>query len=288
MTPRVPDDEPQLAVKRANVTSPRVRMFSLLWLALAPWARNQRTPTCAYILDALQCEIIYSPRALIVVVLHRVIVVVVGIALGGIRVDAAPCKGCVLDVPTSTTPVPLVVVLHGDRERATAAAARWHAAVQHRGWALLALQCPADLGCGDSFWKWDGDPSWVRDQVAAVVAAHSIDTRRIYLVGWSGGASYIGWRATAWTGLFAALVIHGGGMAPAEATCVDHGRPVYFLVGDHNPLHRLAKQLRDYFETCKHEVMWDLVPGADHAREDAALTSKKAAAILDWLDARYL
>ena len=209
----------------------------------------------------------------------------IGVSLAGIRVDAAPCKGCVVELPAGTTPVPLIVILHGDREHAPAAAARWHAAVRQRGWALLALQCPADLGCTDSFWKWDGDPSWVRDQVAAVAATRAIDPHRIYLVGWSGGASYIGAHATAWT-TFAAIVIHGGGMAPADPACAAHGPPVYFLVGDKNPLHALAKELRDYFETCKHEVTWELVPGADHAREEAVLTPKKAGAILDWLAAR--
>src|SRR5438445_7393579 len=96
-----------------------------------------------------------------------------------------PCKGCVLDVPAIEDAVPLVVVLHGDREHAAAAAARWRAAVKRRGWALLALECPHELACRDSFWQWDGDPSWVRAQVAAVAAGRAIDGKRVFLVGWS-------------------------------------------------------------------------------------------------------
>src|SRR5579862_1765049 len=103
----------------------------------------------------------------------------------------ASCKGCTLELPETTDPVPLVVVLHGDREPASAAAARWRPATTQHGWALLALQCPTELGCKGSWWQWDGDPSWVRDQVTAAATQHAIDPARIYLVGWSGGASYI-------------------------------------------------------------------------------------------------
>jgi poly(3-hydroxybutyrate) depolymerase len=189
----------------------------------------------------------------------------------------------VFEAPAGKDAVPLVVVLHGDREHAGAAAARWHAAVKRHGWALLALECPKAEGCKDSWWKWDGDPSWIGDQIDAVGKTRAIDREHVYLVGWSGGGSYIGYRAQAWSTRFAALVVHGGGMPPASADCAEHALPVYFLLGDRNPLHELAKQLRAYFDGCKQEVVWDLVHGADHAKEEAALTTKKADAILGWL-----
>jgi poly(3-hydroxybutyrate) depolymerase len=200
---------------------------------------------------------------------------------------ASTAAADVVELPAGKDPVPLVVVLHGDREHAAAAAARWHAAVKKRGWALLALDCPTDAGCKDSFWKWDGEPSWVFDKVAALAKQRAIDPAHVYLVGWSGGASYIGYRVQAWSSHFAAVVIHGGGMVPASADCPDPGLPAYFLVGDRNPLHDLAKRLRAYFDGCKQDVTWDLVRGADHGREEAALTAKKASAILDWLAARH-
>ena len=197
----------------------------------------------------------------------------------------APCKGCVISLPDGKEAVPLVVVLHGDREHASAAAARWKTAVAKRGWALLAIECPADRGCKQSWWQWDGEPSYVFDLIDAVGKARAIDPARVYLVGWSGGASYIGYRAQAWSTRIAAVVLHGGGMPPASDDCVAK-LPAYFLVGDRNPLHSLAVRLRAFFDGCQQDVTWDLVQGADHAKEETALTAKKAATILDWLGQR--
>jgi len=201
-----------------------------------------------------------------------------------------PCTGCTLDVyGDPKTPRPLLVVLHGDHERAAQAAARWRAAVKQRGWVMLSLQCPTSERCDRaSWWQWNGDPQWVRTQVAQVAGQVAIDRDRTYVAGWSGGATYLGLRAPAWHDTFAAAVIHGGGMAPREEApaCPAQSLPAYFLVGNGNPLHERARDLRDYFIRCKQDVQWDLLPGADHPKEDRALDGKRALAILDWLAAR--
>ncbi len=220
----------------------------------------------------------------------RVWSVLVAVALAGSTAraapPAAPCKSCTLAVPAKVDgALPLVVVLHGDRQAATTAGTWWSKAATARGWAVLALQCPRDQGCDDSFWKWDGEPQWVFDQVAAVGKQIALDPARVYLVGWSGGASWMGWRLQAWDAVFAAIVIHGGGIAPRDEGCPAHGLPAYFLVGDKNPLHRHARELRESLDACKADVTWDLIKGAEHDGEADALTRKKADAILDWLAA---
>lgn len=200
----------------------------------------------------------------------------------------SPCTGCTLDVASAADdPVPLVVLLHGDGESARKRAAKWRDAVLARGWALLSLDCPNELGCTSGSWyKWSGDPQWVHDQVRDAADRIEIDASRIYLVGWSGGATYIGQNAQQWPRLFAAVVLHGGGVPPRSPECPDHPFPAYFLVGDRNPYHGSARQLRAFFEDCEQEVNWDLLPGANHRNEDAALTRNKANAILRWLETR--
>ncbi len=199
----------------------------------------------------------------------------------------APCSGCTLDVPSARGPMPLIVVMHGDREQAQDAAARWRTAANARGWAVLSLQCPRERGCTqDSWYLWGGAPQWVYAQVATVAHEIAIDPKQTYLIGWSGGASYIGMNATSWPRGFAAVVFHGGGQPPAGEACPPRALPAYFLVGDRNPAHPATQRLRSYLEQCRQEVTWDLIDGGDHAREEAALDDRKAAQILDWLRAR--
>lgn len=199
-----------------------------------------------------------------------------------------PCESCVVDAASSRQePAPLLVVLHGNGEDAIDRARPWRDAVARRGWVLLALDCPRAHGCHDGKWyRWNGDPAWVRDQIRELAERVPIDMSRVYLAGWSGGATYIGKRMPAWSTMFSAVVIHGGGVPPRTPRCPDRSFPAYFLVGDRNPGHRGAKRLRDYFENCGQHVQWDLVPGGNHADEDAALTPEKADAILRWLATR--
>jgi poly(3-hydroxybutyrate) depolymerase len=197
-----------------------------------------------------------------------------------------PCRDCTLDVPHMWWPVPLLVVLHGNGEDAADAAARWREIALARGWALLSLDCPRDLGCDDKWYEWNGEPDWVRKQVLAVMKEVRIDPRRVYLAGWSGGATYIGMHAPAWARTFAGVVIHGGGVAPKTDACPDR-LPVYFLVGDQNPAHQGSVDLRDYFRRCNQDVTWDLLRGAAHPDEKAALTAAKGRTILAWLEQRH-
>jgi poly(3-hydroxybutyrate) depolymerase len=205
----------------------------------------------------------------------------------GDRPDA-PCDGCTLDLPSRSGPLPLLVVLHGDHETAADAAKRWRSAALARGWAVLSLQCPTKLGCDEQarWYKWAGAPNWIFDQIAEVHRHHEIDVKRTFLAGWSGGATYIGMKAPEWEHRFAAVVFHGGGQPPRDGDACPRHLPAYFLVGNENPAHGAARRLRDYWKSCGQELQWDLIDGANHADEAAALDTAKAMHILGWLDHR--
>jgi poly(3-hydroxybutyrate) depolymerase len=208
------------------------------------------------------------------------------------RVDF-PCKGCLFEPPPEgATKAPLLVVLHGDApggktplvERDTSP---WRKAGRERGIAVLSPFCPREEGCRfGSYWQWtQGDPlGWMQKQIDLVAKAYSIDPDRIWIAGWSGGASFLGYHYQELSSRFAAVVFVGGGMPNAASSCSKCSLPAYFLVGDRNPLHHLAKALRVSVEGCTSELTWDLVPGKDHAGEWRAITEPgKAGAILDWL-----
>lgn len=200
-----------------------------------------------------------------------------------------PCRGCTIDAPTMRKgDLPLLVVLHGNKEHAPAAAARWRSAALERGWVVLALECPREDGCEDGKWyAWNRAPSWIQAQVDALAQQLPIDRSKRYLAGWSGGASYIGMNAHRLSG-FAAVVFHGGGQPPLGNVddCPGSALPAYFLVGDGNPAHGAAVRLKTYLEKCGQELSWDLLPGAGHGAEAKALDHEKAHAILAWLERR--
>ena len=210
-----------------------------------------------------------------------------------------PCPGCLFlpPPPAAATPAPLLVVLHGDAPAGRSPDVRGPiealaAAAAARGVALFAPRCPPEHGCDrGSFWQWTrGDArGWLLSQVRALQGAYPLTTERRWLVGWSGGASFAGSRVPELGPDFAAIAFIGGGMppappepeAPAACPCLP---PAYFLVGDANPFHYLARRLRDLYTTCQTEARWQLLPGAGHAGEWAALRSpSRAAEILDWL-----
>lgn len=198
-----------------------------------------------------------------------------------------PCEGCVASIPqTDARPVPLLVVLHGDYGLTPAQMERaWAKHASPRGIAVLSISCPKSLGCEGSFWKWNGDPKWLVDQVDALSEKIRIDRDRTWIAGWSGGATYIGMHTQTLEKRFAAVVHHGGGYPPLTSGCGSPPAPVYFLVGDANPLHAHVKLLRDHYAACGSDLVWNLQRKADHAGEWRALDAH-APAILEWLSSK--
>jgi len=176
---------------------------------------------------------------------------------------------------------PLLVVLHGDNQSASAMRDIWSAPASKRSIAVLYLQCPKALGCAGSFWSWNGEPKFLDDAVDKV--AGDIDPDRVWIAAWSGGASYLGMRAFELSERYSAISINGGGLAPQRNACPERVLPTYFLVGDKNPLHHYAQDLRAALERCKAEIVWDLRAGAAHDGEWKAL-KKDADTVLAWFE----
>jgi uncharacterized protein YijF (DUF1287 family)/poly(3-hydroxybutyrate) depolymerase len=200
-----------------------------------------------------------------------------------------PCRGCLAQLPAGDPQAArrVVVLLHGDGGSPASLFRRWQAVARRHQLVLLAPACPRQLGCtAGSFWQWDGDPSWVMEQVEGLAAPAAqagvvLDRRRILVVGWSGGASYLGHVADRWPDAFTAVALIGGGMPAATARCPGHRAPVVYVAGDRNPYHALAVQTRDALRACGHRVDWRLLPGQGHAGEWRALEPGR---ILDALE----
>jgi MYXO-CTERM domain-containing protein len=186
------------------------------------------------------------------------------------------CAGCIgsvaRDSSSTSTPAPLLVTIHGDwGPMAPELHAAWERFAAPRGFALLSLACPSELGCKRSWWVWNGEPAWISEQVDRFASRHAIDRDRLWLAGWSGGATYMGMHTQELERTFAALVFHGGGRWPSRADCAPEKAAVVFLAGDQNPLHANVLGLRRHYEKCDNEITFTLLPGAEHAAEWSAL-----------------
>lgn len=198
-----------------------------------------------------------------------------------------PCAGCMV-LPAApdraSEPAPLVVLLHGDEGSPARMFAAWRATAAARKVVLFAPRCPRDRGCAGSFWRWDGDPSWLFEQLDAVGAKHPIDVERSYLAGWSGGATWATFRARRWGERFAAVALAGGGVVGSETECAPCPYTVEYLTGTNNPLHHLAVAARDALLRCGHDVRWTELAGADHGGEwRAYATEQQLGGLLDRL-----
>lgn len=207
-----------------------------------------------------------------------------------------PCANCMVTVPASydpSVPTPLVVSLHGDEGRPTSSHGIWKQATQENGYILLSPACPRDLGCnrrwGTGSWHPDGPAgsvTWLNAQIDALEAAYNIDRSRIYLVGGSRGAVYVGFHADALAPRIAAAAMYAGGYSSATNTCASCALPVYILVGDRDFLLDIARKARSWFLGCGSEVVFDIMPGVRHRDVGKTLRKGKARTILAWFSAR--
>jgi pimeloyl-ACP methyl ester carboxylesterase len=164
---------------------------------------------------------------------------------------------------------PLLVLLHGDRQLPSELLGALRAEAARRDVALYAPACPAPCP-SRSFWQRNPDPAALADEVDAAAAKLGADPRRVAIIGWSGGATYLGVRFAELGGRYRAVAVLGGGaLGPG---CPAAAPPTLFVEGDHNPLHALARELADGLRACRAPVTWRLLPGADHQAEWAAVT----------------
>ena len=207
-----------------------------------------------------------------------------------------PCTHCIITVPGSydpSVPAPLVISLHGDEGRPQSSHKIWKQAALDNGYILLSPACPRDLGCtgrwGTGDWHRDGPAgsvAWLDAQIDAVEAAYNIDRTRIYLVGGSRGAIYVGFHADALAPRIAGAAMYAGGYSSTTSTCAACALPVYILVGDRDFLLDIARKARGWFVGCGSEVVFDTLPGIRHRDIGKSLLRGKANTILDWFSAR--
>jgi len=183
-----------------------------------------------------------------------------------------PCEGCVTRIPAGYDPsvaTPLLVTFHGDEGHPRYIHQAFERIVDEPGFLLVSLNCPRDLGCEGSWWRWEAyvsshDFEWTERQVDAVEEAYNVERQQIFLAGFSGGSSYLSEYIPRYSHRYASALYLGGGYDPHGVGCPECRLPIFFVVGDADFLRDSAEDLRDWYLMCTHDVDFDLVADTDH------------------------
>ncbi len=200
-----------------------------------------------------------------------------------------PCDGCFFHPPSgysSATPVPMLVALHGDEgDPAAYIEYAMPEPTARAGYALLALKCPRDEGCGGSWYQWADsgryDPAWLEAQVDLVEHEYNVERNRIYLAGFSGGAYFLASYAPRHTDRFAGVLYMGGGSGQQDG-CPPCKMPAFFLLGANDGSHlSSSRDTEQFFRGCGHEVQYTTEPGLGHM-----IATERLGEVFAWFDAR--
>lgn len=171
-------------------------------------------------------------------------------------------------VPDSAgSAAPVVLLLHGSGDSGANMAALWKDTADRNGIILVAPNAWQEDG-----WRIAHDtPEFLRAVLDSVEAKYSVDDRRVYLFGQSGGAVYALIMAMLESRYFAAVAVHAGAWRePAEFRALAYAErkiPLKIIVGDRDEffsasaIHRTESALK----AAGFPIKIEMVPGQHHA-----------------------
>jgi poly(3-hydroxybutyrate) depolymerase len=178
-----------------------------------------------------------------------------------------------LFVPESVkagTPAPLIVLLHGSGRNGFSLVEKWKDLAAKEG---IIVVGPDSLN--PSVWSSPVDgPDSLRDLVEHIKSKHTINPRRVYLFGHSGGAVFALYMSLLESQYFAATAIHAGAIAKNDPAIAFAKRktPIAIFVGTKDRFFPLedVRRTRDDLNKQGFAVELTEMPGHDHWYYDLA------------------
>ncbi len=177
-----------------------------------------------------------------------------------------------------SSPVPLVVLLHGSNHVGLSLAEKWNNLAEKEGVIIVAPD-----SADSSHWSVRGDgPAFLHDLVESIKAKYPINAKRVYLFGHSGGAIFALLMTLYESEYFAATAIHAGALQPEATVLIDLAKrktPIQIQVGTVDELFPLksVRATRDLLNTRGFSVQLIELPGHNHWYYDLAPKINQAA-----------
>ena len=211
---------------------------------------------------ATHCPFVRKPIVHAVVMTRVFLALLMALWIRGVSADSFEFAGIkrnyTLFAPTTatTSPAPLIVLLHGSYGSAAALVRWWTSLAEQEGVVLVAPDAREREA-----WQLRADgPQFIRAVIDEAAAKHSIDRTRVYLFGNSGGAVYSLTLSMIESQLFAATAIHAGSWrAPNESRAVAHAKrkiPIAIFIGDKDEYFPLftVRKTQSWLEKAGHPV----------------------------------
>jgi predicted peptidase len=179
-----------------------------------------------------------------------------------------------LYVPKSlpkSTPVALVVLLHGSNHVGLSLAEKWNDLAEKEGLIIVAPD-----SADSSHWSVPGDgPAFLHELVESIKAKYPINAKRVYLFGHSGGAVFALLMSLYESEYFAATAIHAGALTSESVSLVDLAKrktPIQIQVGTVDEFFPLSavRSTRDLMNAKGFSVQLIELPGHNHWYYDLA------------------
>jgi poly(3-hydroxybutyrate) depolymerase len=164
-----------------------------------------------------------------------------------------------------TAPAPLLLLLHGSSRDGMSLIDPWRRLAQKQGIILVAPDS-RDPEVWDQ--RADG-PDFLHAVITEVESKNSVDPRRVYLFGHSGGAMYALYLSIAESEYFAATAIHAGALLESNFKLIDFAKrkiPIAIWIGSVDaafPLNQV-KATQAAFKAHGFPVDLHVMPGHDH------------------------
>jgi poly(3-hydroxybutyrate) depolymerase len=177
----------------------------------------------------------------------------------------------------SAQPASLIVLLHGSGRNGLTLVDKWKDLADREG---IILVGPDSMN--PSVWSSPVDgPDFLRDLVENIKSRFTIDPRRVYLFGHSGGAVFALYMSLLESQYFAAVAIHAGALRPRDPAIgvAKRKSPIAIFVGTRDRFFPLedVRGTRDDLTKQGFAVELTEIPGHDHNYYDLAPNINKSA-----------